>query len=240
MPKSHGRLATDGQGTSALTPVARRGGFTLIELLVVIAIIAILAALLLPALSRAKASAHRIVCVGNLRQLGVALSIYADNNRKYPIGHWDHAILPSIDLSNKVYMCPDLGPPSFPLPKPLGYNPSYGYNLLGTGYGNAADLERGTLGLQYGMDGLPESKLAAASELVAIGDVVELGAEDGDIACNFKEPDDWIANRHRKGGNVVFCDVHVEYDKQVNWMMADERHRKRWNRDNLPHPDTWQ
>ncbi|MDB6040263.1 MAG: hypothetical protein JWM99_4104, partial [Verrucomicrobiales bacterium] len=54
--------------------------FTLIELLVVISIIGILASLLMPALGRAKGKALDVKCISNLKQLGVALTIYADEN----------------------------------------------------------------------------------------------------------------------------------------------------------------
>jgi prepilin-type N-terminal cleavage/methylation domain-containing protein/prepilin-type processing-associated H-X9-DG protein len=200
-------------GDSHLEPGTRRA-FTLIELLVVIAIIAILAALLLPALSRAKESARSIQCLGQMRQLGLAVRLYAeDNGDEFPRSQ--HSAFSHGQLTWGRALAPQ-----------LGFTTTSWTNLLAGVYHCPSD--RRTNGWSYGLnvyfelgpdddyEGKPQTWRSAAA--VPHPSTTILFAENASAADHIM-PNFWTASqdavdvasrRHGRQSNYTFVDGHAE------------------------------
>jgi prepilin-type processing-associated H-X9-DG protein/prepilin-type N-terminal cleavage/methylation domain-containing protein len=250
-------------------PKQRLGAFTLIELLVVISVIAILAALLLPAVSQAYASARSAKCKNRLRQIGLALRLYVDDSNAYPLAesetqpgpngwkNWVMDLAPYLGLSGfdnvswhqlEAFQCTEevKEPIMFDDPAHPGTLIQNGSRTYPARYGyNIAGSSASTTP-GFGLGGVwqqsPTTRVIALreSQVKAPSDMMAAGCVRNWHAYKaVMDPYWWSLSTHRGGANVVFCDGHVEFAKQAKWVEKSEPARRRWNYDNEPHRESW-
>jgi prepilin-type N-terminal cleavage/methylation domain-containing protein/prepilin-type processing-associated H-X9-DG protein len=238
--------------------VPQKRGFTLIELLVVLAIIAVLASLLLPALARAKTQAHSADCKSKLRQFGIALALYReDNGGNFPFvlvqpeptpgTYWWDSIKrwSNMEWTNKSIHCASYKGVISPAAEghPRG---SFAYNA----WGSTTDPEsRLGLGQQntliFPTSPIAESQIKVPSAMFAIGDARLVREHDkiGGLPVlwnsgGWPEPTDLQRGRHGKGYNILFCDGHVDPVRRAKLISAKDT-AINFNNDHEPHPETW-
>ena len=234
-----------------------RSSFTLIELLVVIAIITILAALLLPAISRSKSRAQQIQCVSNLRQLGIGIQNFVADNHAYPSyiagansinpGAWINQLeRGGFDISKPkkgfftegVWLCPSArwgkGWGNGAIPTSYGYN-AYGVLAIGN-HTNALGLHGNFISKSALFAPVGESEVVSPSEMMAIGDSFIGGIAFMRQDLTFLDRNGRASSRHQGKANVVFCDGHVE-SPTLQFLFEDtsDAALSRWNRDHQPH-----
>jgi len=215
------------------------GAFTLIELLVVIAIIAILAALLLPALARSKDTAARILCLSNLRQVGLAIHLYAeDNNDTFPVA-WSWPIFGGQLGTSPIYSSNLYGPTNRPLDAFASPNVFYcprdkgdalnGVNEpLWTAYGNSYLMQMGTdsFRIKYILANKDGSQGRPVKTTAIIRTVNKILAGDWPLHANRPLTDkrtQWHNHGEKRAFNMAFGDQHAEYFTfPASYTAADE------------------
>jgi prepilin-type N-terminal cleavage/methylation domain-containing protein/prepilin-type processing-associated H-X9-DG protein len=206
------------------THLGAANGFTLVELMVVIAIIAILMALLMPAISRAKAKANQISCLNNMRQLTLAATMYANDHdeefpaRRIPTNAWPHKLKPYY-VNWQIIACPsdhfgivglfanDVNPKRSYLIN--GFNDYFKVNLSPGDY-KAFQQWRYAHGMKV-------TAISRPSETILFGEKrsgsphVHMDTDQGNRGNDFEEIEH---SRHGAGSNFSFIDGSVRLIKK--------------------------